>query len=56
MMVNFTNSWPNMVSQHSLRSSRRVTGSNVGFGVVVVVVSSNKVFNHVKHKIIPLKL
>ena len=34
MIVNFTISWPNIVSQQSLRSSIRVAGSKVGFGVV----------------------
>lgn len=38
MMVSLTNSWPNIVSQQSLRSSSRVVGSSVGLGVVVVVV------------------
>lgn len=38
MMVSLTNSWPNMVSQQSLRNSSRVVGSSVGLGVVVVVV------------------
>jgi hypothetical protein len=34
MIVNLTISWPNIVSQQSLRNSSRVTGSSVGFGVV----------------------
>ena len=34
MIVNFTISWPNIVSQQSLRSSIRVAGSKVGFGFV----------------------
>lgn len=40
MMVSFTSSCPNIVSQQSLRNSNLVVGSNVGFGVVVVVVIS----------------
>ena len=34
IIVNLTISWPNIVSQQSLRNSSRVTGSSVGFGVV----------------------
>ena len=39
MIVNLTSSWPNIVSQQSLRSSSRVSGSSVGRFVGVSVVS-----------------